>query len=42
MRAAGFAPNAFAYPFGARTEATDAALLRHFALVRAIQYTCPY
>lgn len=42
IRAAGFDPHVFAYPFGARTPATDAALLQVFPLVRAIQYTCPY
>lgn len=41
MRADGFDPVAFAYPFGARTEATDAALLTKFTLLRAIHYTCP-
>ncbi len=41
MRAEGFDPIVFAYPFGARTAATDAALLRTFKLLRAIHYTCP-
>lgn len=41
MRADGFDPVAFAYPFGARTELTDAALLTKFTLLRAIHYTCP-
>ncbi len=41
LRDAGFAPTVFAYPFGARTAATDAALLTKFRLLRAIQYTCP-
>ena len=43
MRAAGFDPQIFAYPFGARTADTDAALLRdHFRALRAIHTTCPY
>ena len=42
MRAAGFDPISFAYPYGARTAATDAALLQHFKLLRAIRFTCPY
>lgn len=42
MRAAGFDPTSFAYPFGARTPATDAAVLQHFRLARAIHYTCPH
>jgi peptidoglycan/xylan/chitin deacetylase (PgdA/CDA1 family) len=41
MRADGFDPVVFAYPFGARTEATDAALLTKFTLLRAIHYSCP-
>ena len=41
LRDAGFAPTIFAYPFGARTAATDVALLTKFRLLRAIQYTCP-
>jgi hypothetical protein len=42
MREAGFDPTSFAYPYGARTSAIDDALLQHFALLRAIRYTCPY
>jgi hypothetical protein len=42
MREAGFDPTSFAYPFGARTRATDAALLEHFQLLRAIRFTCPH
>jgi peptidoglycan/xylan/chitin deacetylase (PgdA/CDA1 family) len=42
MREAGFDPTSFAYPYGARTHATDAAVLHHFRLLRAISYTCPY
>lgn len=42
MRADGFDPQVFAYPFGARTAETDAALLQQFRLLRAIHSTCPY
>jgi hypothetical protein len=35
MRAAGYAPTVFAYPFGARNAATDAALAPTFAHLRA-------
>ena len=42
MRADGYAPNAFAYPFGTRTSATDAALLEHFDVIRSNYYSCPY
>ena len=42
MRADGWAPTIFAYPFGARTEATDKALEPLFTHIRAIHYTCPY
>lgn len=42
MRADGWAPTIFAYPFGARTEATDKALEPLFTHVRAIYSTCPY
>ena len=42
MRAEGFDPKVFAYPGGARTPATDQAVLDRFSLVRAIQSTCPY
>ena len=41
MRAAGFDPTIFAYPYGARTPATDEALRPHFAHLRAIHSTCP-
>jgi hypothetical protein len=41
MRANGFDPVVFAYPFGARTAATDAALLTKFKMLRAIHFTCP-
>jgi len=42
MRADGWAPTIFAYPFGARTAATDKALEPLFEHIRAIHYTCPY
>ena len=42
MRADGFAPTIFAYPFGERTAELDDALRPHFAHVRAIHATCPY
>ncbi|MEZ4359365.1 MAG: polysaccharide deacetylase family protein [Kofleriaceae bacterium] len=41
MRADGYDPVVFAYPFGARSEASDAALVGHFAALRAIRSTCP-
>jgi hypothetical protein len=41
MRADGYDPIAFAYPFGERSDAIDTALLERFALVRAIHHTCP-
>lgn len=42
MRAAGFDPTSFAYPYGARTSAIDDAMLQHFRMLRAIRFTCPY
>jgi hypothetical protein len=42
MRADGYDPHIFAYPFGARTTATDDALRPYFRHVRAIYSTCPY
>jgi len=42
MRADGYDPKIFAYPFGARTAATDAALEPLFDHIRAIYSTCPY
>jgi peptidoglycan/xylan/chitin deacetylase (PgdA/CDA1 family) len=42
MRALGFDPTTFAYPYGSRTSETDDALLQHFRLLRAIRFTCPY
>lgn len=41
MRAAGYAPTVFAYPYGARNPATDAALSPTFSHLRAIRSTCP-
>ena len=42
MRADGYNPRVFAYPFGARTAATDEGVLEHFPLVRASHFNCPY
>jgi len=42
MRADGFAPTIFAYPFGERSSVTDEALRPHFAHLRAIRSSCPY
>lgn len=39
LRADGYDPVAFAYPFGARTSETDAALLDHFAIVRSVSFS---
>jgi hypothetical protein len=41
MRADGYDPKVFAYPFGDRTDATDAALLAVFPLLRASHAMCP-
>lgn len=41
MRADGYDPQVFAYPFGAHTTALDAALLELFPRVRASQFRCP-
>lgn len=41
MRADGYNPRVFAYPFGARTAATDEAVLRQFPLARASHFNCP-
>jgi hypothetical protein len=42
MRADGFDPIVFAYPFGARTAELDAALESEFALIRATSGGCPH
>lgn len=42
MRADGYDPQVFSYPFGARDAATDAGLLEVFPLLRASQFKCPY
>jgi hypothetical protein len=42
MRADGWNPILFAYPHGARTDATDEALRPLFGHIRAIRSTCPY
>jgi peptidoglycan/xylan/chitin deacetylase (PgdA/CDA1 family) len=39
LRADGFAPTVFAYPFGARTAELDRALLAHFALLRSVTFS---
>ncbi|CAN5691586.1 hypothetical protein BH11MYX2_BH11MYX2_31340 [soil metagenome] len=41
MRAAGYAPTVFAYPFGARSKASDEVLLRNFQILRASSFNCP-
>ena len=41
MRADGYDPKVFAYPFGDRSDATDAALLAMFPLLRASHAMCP-
>ncbi len=41
LRAAGFEPSSFAYPFGTRTSSLDAAALEHVGLVRSITFTEP-
>jgi hypothetical protein len=41
MRAAGYATRTFAYPYGARTAATDDALRPYFDHLRAVGRTCP-
>jgi len=42
LRADGFDPIAFAYPFGARTSEIDEALLEHVEIVRSVTFTVPY
>ncbi|HEY5920396.1 MAG TPA: polysaccharide deacetylase family protein [Kofleriaceae bacterium] len=42
MRADGFDPKVFAYPFGSRTAETDTAVLEHFPLLRASHFNCPH
>ena len=41
MRAAGFNPRAYAYPFGARTAETDRAILQVVPLIRGSDFNCP-
>jgi peptidoglycan/xylan/chitin deacetylase (PgdA/CDA1 family) len=41
MRADGFDPDVFAYPFGGRSAETDRALEPYFANLRAIRSSCP-
>jgi hypothetical protein len=40
MRADGFAPAVFAYPFGDRSDETDRALLEQFTIVRGSAHDC--
>jgi peptidoglycan/xylan/chitin deacetylase (PgdA/CDA1 family) len=42
MRADGYPTTIFAYPFGVRNAATDAALARYFTRLRAIRSRCPW
>ncbi|MEZ4399911.1 MAG: polysaccharide deacetylase family protein [Kofleriaceae bacterium] len=39
LRADGYAPTVFAYPYGARTPELDRAVLAHVALVRSVSFT---
>ena len=39
LRADGYQPTVFAYPFGARTSELDRGLLEHFALLRSVSYS---
>jgi hypothetical protein len=39
LRAEGFDVTTFAYPFGARTAETDAAILQHVSLIRSVAFT---
>lgn len=41
LRADGYNPTAFAYPFGSRDDALDAAILQHAAMVRTTPGPCP-
>jgi hypothetical protein len=41
MRDAGYDPKAFAYPFGARSKASDTVLLDNFQILRASSFKCP-
>ncbi len=42
MRAAGFSPTSFAYPFGFHTDAIDDAVLEHVTLVRSLSWSVTY
>jgi hypothetical protein len=42
LRAAGYTPESFAYPYGSRTEATDAAIAPHVRFLRTTPGSCPY
>jgi peptidoglycan-N-acetylglucosamine deacetylase len=41
MRADGYPVTVFAYPFGSRSAATDAAVLEHVTMVRGSNFSCP-
>lgn len=41
LRAEGYPVNAFAYPFGARTDETDGAILQHVQLIRSVAFAVP-
>jgi peptidoglycan/xylan/chitin deacetylase (PgdA/CDA1 family) len=42
LKADGFTPESFAYPYGSRTDATDAVVLPHVKFLRTTPGTCPY
>ena len=42
LRADGFTPESFAYPYGSRTEETDAAIGPHVRFLRTTPGGCPY
>jgi len=42
LRAGGYSPESFAYPYGSRTEETDAAIGPHVRFMRTTPGGCPY
>lgn len=42
LRAGGYTPESFAYPYGSRTEATDAIIGPHVRFMRTTPGSCPY
>jgi len=42
LKADGFTPESFAYPYGSRTDETDAVILPHVRFLRTTPGTCPY